>query len=287
LTVPLATGRRITVDGGAEVGFAVRAGRTRLTHLWHHDPVRVLFPLPGAGDLPMAALVTTSGGLVGGDRLTLSCTVGPGAAARIGPQAAEKVYRSAGPVATVSLALQAGEGAWLEYLPMETILFEGARLQRSTRLDLAPGARAMAGEILVFGRLARGEVMATGTIRDALAVYREGRLLWADAFDADGDVLEVLDHPAGLGGARVLATLVYAADDAAAELEAVRADLAAPGGARSERTLAGATVIGPVLVVRWAGSDGLSIRRAYAKVWCGLRSRAGGLPPVLPRLWDV
>lgn len=272
---------RIVVDGGAEVGFARRDGCTRLVHLWHHDPVRVLFPLPARGDLPGAALVTTSGGLVGGDRVTISGSVGAGAAARIGPQAAEKVYRSGGATAEVRLRLTAEAGAWLEYLPMETILFDGARLDRATSIELAGDAAAMAGEILVFGRLARGEVMRSGTVRDAVEVRRDGRLIWADALDIDDAPSAILDHPAGLGGGRVLATLIYAAADAAGELDAVRADQEAAGA------VWGATVVGGVLVARWAGSDGLAIRRAYGKVWAGLRARTRGLPAALPRLWDV
>ena len=274
---------RVVTHGRAEVGFALRDGVTRLKHLYQHDPLRVLFPGVAPGDVPVAALVTTSGGLVGGDRLDIVATVAAGARARIAPQAAEKIYRSLGATTTVELALDAGPGAWLEYLPLETILFDGARLERTCRLTLAGDARAMAGEILVFGRLARGEVMTQGSVRDAVEVRRDGRLVWADAFDPRG-ALGRFDHPAGLGGARALATLIYVGDDAARLVEPVRALQAAtpvPGGE------AGASAIGPVLVVRWLGSDVLALRRAYANVWHELRARAAGLPPVLPRPWHV
>ena len=274
---------RIVTHGRAEVGFALRDGVTRLKHLYQHEPLRVLFPDAPAGDVPVAALVTTSGGLVGGDRIEIAATVGAGAQARIAPQAAEKIYRSLGPPVVVELGFEVGPGAWLEYLPLETILFDGARLERSCRLDLAADARAMAGEILVFGRQARGEVMTTGAVRDAIAVRRAGRLIWADAFDLRGDLTR-LDHPAGVGGARALATLIYVGDDAATFVDPVR-DLQAafpvPDGQ------AGATAIGPVLVARWLGRDVLAMRRAYANVWQQLRARAAGLPPVLPRLWHV
>jgi urease accessory protein len=279
---PVAPIRTVT-DGRAEIGFALRDGVTRLKHLYQHDPMRVLFPLPRAGDIPVAALVTTSGGLVGGDRLAIVASVGPGARACVGPQAAEKVYRSLGSPARVDIRLEAGAGSWLEYLPLETILFERARLERSCRLELAADARAMAGEILVFGRLARGEVMTAGAVRDAIEIHRAGRLIWADAFDPRGD-LSRLDHPAGLGGGRALATLIYVGDDAAELVEPVRA-LQAQEQEPTGR--AGATAIGPVLIARWVGRDVLTMRRAYATVWQAVRARAGGLPPVLPRLWHV
>src|SRR4051794_20852638 len=56
---------RVVTHGRAEIGFALRDGVSRLKHLFHHEPLRVLFPLPPPGDVPLAALVTTSGGVVG------------------------------------------------------------------------------------------------------------------------------------------------------------------------------------------------------------------------------
>src|SRR3954471_7501736 len=85
---------RVVTHGRAEIGFALRDGVSRLKHLFHHEPLRVLFPLPPPGDVPVAALVTTSGGVVGGDRMDIVASVGPGARACVAPQAAEKIYRS-------------------------------------------------------------------------------------------------------------------------------------------------------------------------------------------------
>jgi urease accessory protein len=277
----------VVTHGRAEIGFVLRDGITRLKHLYQHDPLRVLFPLAAAGDIPVAALVTTSGGLVGGDRLEIVGSVGQGARACIAPQAAEKVYRSLGAASVIDIALDAGSGGWLEYLPLETILFDGARLERCCRLSVAADARAMAGEILVFGRLARGEVMISGAVRDAIEVRRDGRLIWADAFDPHGD-LTVLDHPTGLAGGRALATLIYVGDDAASLVELVRDLQAAQKAAEPVPDgHAGATAIGAVLVARWVGCDVMAMRRAYATIWQAVRARAAGLPPRLPRLWHV
>ncbi|MFN8927410.1 MAG: urease accessory protein UreD, partial [Rhodospirillales bacterium] len=132
----------------------------------------MLFPTPAKGDPTTAVVATTSGGIVGGDRMAVTATAGDGARALVTMQAAEKVYRSAGPDATVDVRLSAGVGAWLEWLPQETILFEGARLRRTTRVDLAADACALAGEMIVLGRIARGERLATGLVRDAGEVRR-------------------------------------------------------------------------------------------------------------------
>lgn len=264
------------VDGAAELAFAWRDGASRLAHLYQHDPLRVLFPLPPAGEPPEAALVTTSGGLVGGDRLTVTVAARENAACTVVAQAAEKVYRSLGAEAAVSVRLSAAPGAWLEWLPQETILFDGARLRRATLIERAPGSCVLAGEMLVLGRTARGERFRTGFLRDAWEVRRDGRLLWADALHVD-DPAAVAGRPACLAGATALATLVLSADHAADHLAAARA-LLDEGGA--------ATVVGGQLVLRWLGEAPM-VREGFGRAWAGLRAGVGGLAPRLPRLWHV
>ena len=79
--------------GVAEIGFVRRDGATRLAHLYQHDPLRVLFPTPEPGDIPLAVLLTTSGGLVAGDRLTITVRAEENTAAQITAGAAEKIPR--------------------------------------------------------------------------------------------------------------------------------------------------------------------------------------------------
>ncbi|MGQ9370103.1 urease accessory protein UreD [Azospirillum sp. A39] len=273
---------RLTIHGHAEVAYERAAGgRTRLAHLYHHDPLRLLFPTPAAGDPPTAVVVTTSGGLVGGDRLEITARAGEATAALVTAQAAEKVYRSTGADVRMDVALEVGDGGWLEWLPQETILFDGARLRRTTTVAVAGGGRLLAGELLVFGRLARGERFRRGLARDAWEVRRCGRLVWADALHLDGDVAALLDHPAGFAGAAAFGTVVYVGADAADRLEAARALLADA----APRT--GATVLGDVLVVRFIGADARRLREDFGRFWAAFRAAAGGLPARLPRLWHV
>src|SRR5260370_39541057 len=145
------------VAGIAEIGFVHRDGATRLAHLYQRDPLRVLFPASEPGDIPLAVLLTTSGGLVAGDGLTITIQAEENPAAQVTAPAAEKIYRSTGATTEITQHLSVGEGAWLEYLPPETILFEGARLRRETIVELGPGGGFLGGGILVFGRRARGE----------------------------------------------------------------------------------------------------------------------------------
>jgi urease accessory protein len=92
-------------EGIAEIGFGHQEGVTRLTHLYQRDPLRVLFPTPDAGDPALAVIVTTSGGLVAGDRLDIAVRLAPGAVVHVTASAAEKIYRSTGPTTTIHQSL--------------------------------------------------------------------------------------------------------------------------------------------------------------------------------------
>jgi urease accessory protein len=275
----------VGTTGVAEIAFARRDGATRLTHLYQHDPLRVLFPAPEAGDIPVAVLLTTSGGLVAGDRLANSAFLGDGAAAHVTAAAAEKIYRSTGATTAITQHLTAGEGTWLEYLPPETILFDGARLRRETRIELAPGAGFLGGGILVFGRHARGERLTHGLVNERWEVRRNGALVWGDALHLDGDIAATIADPACFAGAAACATLILAPHaDPSAFLDDARAVQQRSAAAGLQ---AGATIVGGLLIARWLAADALVLRRAYADLACHLRKAAMGLPPRLPRLWHV
>ena len=270
--------------GAARIVFRSGEEGTRLARLYQRAPLRALFPSSSESGLTTAVLVTTTGGLVGGDRLEVEIAAEAGVAALATTQAAEKVYRSLGADCRVEIELSAATGSWLEWLPHETILFEGARLDRTTRIEHAPGARVLAGEMLVFGRRAHGETLTRGRFRDAWQVRRQGRLIWADALGASGNPAAVLAAPACLAGAAAVATALYlgsAMDDA---LNVARDLTAATGG--SEMAVA-VTCVAGVLVCRWLGRDARALLDAFGRFWAQFRHRVGGLPPVLPRVWGV
>lgn len=262
-------------DGAAEIAF-VRQGRaTALSHLFQRTPCRVLFPRPETEGVAMAVLLTTSGGLAGGDRLRMGVTAQAGAAAVVTTQAAEKVYRSLGPDCRVDVSLAVAEGGWLEWLPQETILFDGARFVRRTEAAVAPGGRLLAAEMIVFGRVARGERFAHGIWHDAWRIRSGDRLIWADALRLDGDIAA----SAGFDGARALASAVYVGADAAALLPQARR------WAEAGTSRGGATLVNGVLLARFLGARAEAVRYDLARYLMGLRHAASGLPAALPRVW--
>lgn len=273
------------VDGAAvlRVKPDLDGGRSRLADLYMRDPVRVLFPRPAEDEPMTAVLATTSGGLVGGDRLSIAIAAEPGARLQVVGQAAEKIYRSIGPDTEVALTLEAGAGSLVEMLPQGTILFDGARLRRRVAVDAAPDATVLTGEIVIFGRIASGERVTRGLLHDRWTIRRGGRLAWADALALEGDIGALLAAPSGFDGAVALGTVVHMGPRAAAGLELARGLLdKGPSAVR-----AGASVVNDLLLVRFLSADAAALRSAFGAFWRAYRAGACALPERMPTIWNV
>ncbi len=270
------------VRGAARIAYAhARDGQTRLADLYQRAPCRFLFPDVEAGEPPQAVLLTTSGGLTGGDVLDVSVRAQAGSCATLATQAAEKLYRALPdePDSLVQVALDVESGATLEWLAQETIVFDRARLRREIGVNLTGDARLLATESVVFGRAAMGERLQQGRVHEAWRVRRDGRLVWADALRIDGDVQAHRAAAFGIGDAAGCATVLYAGPDAQALLAPLRDRLA------DLERVAGATCFDGLLIVRLMAPDAALLRTSVRRVAGSLRAMALGLPEALPRVW--
>jgi urease accessory protein len=270
------------VDGEARIAFRRRAdGVTGLADLYQRAPCRVLFPTTEADEPVQAVLLTTSGGLTGGDRTRVSVSVEADARATVTTQAAEKIYRALPDTgdAVVQVEMQVGDGAWAEWLAQETIVFEGSRLRRLFAAEVASTGRLLAVESIVFGRTAMGEFFNSGMLHDAWRISRAGRLIWADALHLDGDIQRLRAMPFGFGTSVACSTILYAGADAPQQLVEARRLL-------SECALpCGATSLDGIMLVRIMADDASELRAAVMKLIAGIRQAAASLPAQLPRVW--
>lgn len=253
---------------------------TRLASVHQTAPYRLLKPRVEPDEPPIAVAANVSGGVVGGDTLDLAATVGPNASLSVIGQAAEKIYRSAGPTARLTNRISVGKAGALDWMPQGTILFDGARMVRHTRIDLSADASLLYGEILIFGRRGMGERVTAGKIADALDVSIEGGRIFADRFRLTHAMTGLVNR--------------FALDDAAAAglavihapksdlIDAVRGRLLLNAGVRC-----GVTKRGPLLVVRWLGADAARLRASVGEFWCWARAEICGFPARLPSVWVI
>lgn len=229
--------------------------------------------LPHAGAVPEVVFLNTSGGLTGGDRLAYGLAVGDGARAVATTQTAERAYLSAEGVARVDVALSVGSGGWVDWLPQETILFDGSALERRTRIDLGRGAGCLALEAVVLGRAAMGEVVGRLEFRDRREIWCEGRCVHLEPLALDDAALGA--GAAVLGGARAFASLVMVGAGVADLVGPVRAVAGVEGVSVAASAYDGR------LVVRMMARDGWPLRRQIVRALAVLRRGAE-----LPRVWQ-
>src|SRR4030095_16092043 len=151
-------------------------------------------------------------------------------------QAREKIYRAAkgGGHCAIDVAVRVAEGASLDWLPQETIVFEGARLKRRTVAEVEPGGSLLACEMVVLGRAGSGERFTRGLLLDSWSVRRTGRLAWTDTLLVEGET----PTGAGFGTANALATVIGVWDEPQPHLDQARALLKFADGVRAGVTLA-------------------------------------------------
>jgi urease accessory protein len=254
--------------------FEDRCGRSVLASRRQHGPLLVQRPFYPEGDgVCHAYLLHPPAGIVGGDDLTVTTDVGAGAHALVTTPAATRWYFSRSVLARARQEARVEAGGTLEWLPQETLLFDGAHARLVTRIALAGNARFLGWEILGFGRPACGERFLTGSVDFSLEVDRDGEPLVRERLRGGTGGIP------GLGGHAASATLI-AAPAGPAELALAR-DAA---GAASDAVCA-ATLIGDVLLVRGLADYCEPLVARFKSIWSALRPTLLGRSAAAPRIW--
>ncbi|MBE9639475.1 urease accessory protein UreD [Salipiger mangrovisoli] len=258
--------------GRARLAARRRGAASVIGDLHMSGSSKLLFPR--GLDALQAVYLNSSGGVTGGDAFEIAATAREGAHLALTTQAAERVYRALpGETGRVETRLQLEAGARLDWLPQETILFDGAALDRKLSVEMAPDARLLLCEPLIFGRAAMGESVTDLRHADRIDIMRDGRWIWADRLRLRGDAAAHLADPAVADGARAMATVVLAAPGAAAQVDPLREMLPESGGV---------SALGPdLLVLRMLAIDGFELRRHL----CPILRRLSGAE--LPRPWMI
>lgn len=272
-------GAHVRWDARLELGFSAGRGRTVLSGRRHRGPLTLQKPFyPGDG-VCHAYILHPPGGMAPGDHLRVDVRAGERTAVLLTTPAAGKCYRSDGRPASLNQTLAVAEGAALEWLPQENILFDGCDVDLCTRVDLAAGAKFIGWETVCLGRPAAGEGFDGGRARQHLELWREGRPLLVERSLFRGGS-DLLGAAWGMDGNTVSAMLVaVGADGRCLERANALSDEAAG--------LAGATLIDDVLVCRYLGGKAEAARRYFVGLWRALRPLLLQREPQIPRIWNT
>ncbi len=267
--------------GELDLAYARRHGVTVPTRRRHAGPLRVQKHFfPEGPDVCQHIIVHPPGGIAGGDSLRIAVHVGDDAHVLLTSPGAAKWYCGVEESALV-VDLQLARGAVLEWLPQETILFAGSRSRICNRIELAADAKLFFADVLCFGRPGSGErfpALPGGSWQQQGELWRDGRLLWAETAQlAAQDPL--LSAAAGMGGATVLGTLLWAGPPVPAAIH--QACVALP--LRSGRC--GVTQLPDVWSARCLCDSVEDAQHWLRGLWMLLRPAMLGRTAVPPRIW--
>jgi urease accessory protein len=269
--------------GSLDLVYGWKRDATQVIHAQTQAPLKLQRPFyPEGKEFCHSVVLHTAGGIVGGDRLTQKIHLQPHTQGMITTAAAAKVYRSNGQEATQQITLNVDAGAYLEWLPQETILFNGAKYRQDIRVNLADGGCWLGWEITRFGRTARGEKFTNGEARSRLEIWKDNQPLWIDRqwFPAS---TELFESPYGLAGQPVVGSLVWIGIPISQEIITQIRQLWQQGNYTGE---AGVTMIlAAGLVCRYRGTSTTQVRRWFCQVWGLLRRNLRDRDGVKVRVW--
>jgi urease accessory protein len=267
-------------DGCGRIVLSGSETGTRIEDVFERSPIRIMFPRTDHRAVEEAVLINTAGGIAGGDRLECSVAALPGASIAVTSQAAEKVYRALNDPARIATRLKARESARLAWLPQETIVFNGARIHRTTEIELFSGAELLALEWLVLGRAAHGEIVVGGSVLEAWRVKRDGRLVWADSFRITDEIFPHLRRKALLSNCNAIATLIYFGPCLDKRLDLLREIIPSLG------CNCAATLVSGLIVVRFAAKESSDLKLALRSFLQQFGPELGSGPFRVPKMWS-
>lgn len=220
------------------------------------------------------ATINTAGGLTSGDSLRQSYRWRNGAVARITTPAAEKIYRSSNGPTRIETNLRIDAQASAEFLPQETIVFNGAEFDRSLMIDLEQGSSLLFCDAVVYGRHAREEEFGDGSFTDTIRVRRNGRLVLFDRTKV-GEPSRWRAGSSTLGRAQASGAVLFAAPECGERL------VSAQSATEQARGLAGASLVRGLIHIRLLAFGDEDLRHDLA-----LMLKACQPNLVLPRNWS-
>jgi len=264
-----------------ELWLERRDGKTRLVRRRHAGPLVVQRPFhPEADGAAHIYLLHPPGGVAGGDILETTCHLEEGARAVLTTPGATKFYRSAKGASRQRTVIDVAAGAVCEFLPQETIIFDGANAQIETRVTLAaPDATYVGWDLLSLGRPAAGERFANGTVQQRIEVSLAGRPVWFERLSLRGDS-PLGGAPFAFAGRPIIGSMIYIGAIVENAAERVRDCIG-----EEARNVFSISQLDQGIVCRYLGEKMSEGKSLFARAWDVLREAGQGKRAAMPRIW--
>ena len=188
-----------------QLAYERRAQRVVAVHQ-HSGPLRILQSLYPEGDgICHNVLVHPPGGLVGGDHLQLSVQTNPHTHGLLTTPGASRFYRCQAERAVQHTRLVLQNNSRLEWLPLETLCYNGCQAENRLEMQLQEGAELLGWDITALGL----PLAHSPFVQGRLVQHLELPGIWLERACLDATDTVLLDGPLGLAGNRCIASLFF------------------------------------------------------------------------------
>lgn len=261
-------------------------GRTVMGKTQHYGPLRVQRPFfPEGPDCLHFYLLHPPGGLVGGDRLSISLHSTQHAHLLMTTPSAGKIYRNiSGHAQGQFVDIKVDDGAIMEYLPQENIVFDGAHGELNTEIHIQGSGLFIGWEITCLGRIESQDWFEEGQLKQTLSVLKDGRPLFMDRLNLTAKS-QLQTGIAGLQDKTVFANFVINAEVMKDELATRLIDWQEQINARNKDDLIALTQKPGVFIARMMGDKSERVKNVFEELWTMLRPHLIQKPAMAPRIW--
>jgi urease accessory protein len=184
---------RPAVLGGARLRYTVDPTiGTQLKSQWVRPPLH-LAKAYTEKDWAISLLTSPTAGLLEGDKIEVDVSVDPGAKVALISPAACRVHMMDQGNAVIEQSYKVGSGALLDVWPAPLILQKDARLEQSTRVEVAGDSVLLFCEVVSPGRAAYGESFTFTQWKSRLKIFRDEKLVAFENFSCrpgQGDLMD-------------------------------------------------------------------------------------------------
>lgn len=271
-----------------ELGFEAEQARTVLRHRKHHGPVRVQKMLwPEKTGVCHAIIVHPPAGIAGGDHVTFDMKVSAHAHALVTTPGAGKWYKTNQKQAFQHIHISLDDHAIFEWLPQESMLFNGAHAHSETLIHLQQNSSFIGWDMLVIGRQACHEQFTSGAYFNQFKLYRNQQLLVADTLSFQGND-RWLSSCLGMNKKACVGNFWAVPPEKfrRTEILDVHIDLIRELIVRMKMTVT-VSLLDDVIVARYLGNDVRQCHDAFAAIRARLRNYWFDLTEEFPRIWKT
>ncbi|SHF83315.1 urease accessory protein [Marinomonas polaris DSM 16579] len=275
------------------LGFSQTTRGTVLKTCDHKGPLYVQKPFyPEGRDTAHVYLLHPPGGLVSGDRLTITANLAENTHVLITTPGAGRVYRARKDKTLQHqiTQLNVAENSLMEWLPQETILYPNAHTRLENCIDLADNAKFIGWEITCFGLPANKEDFGEGHAEQGFQIRQNGRLKVRERLVIDDNSRAIFSAKAGLDGKPINGLMIAGPFDLTELSNSVNHDELIDSlrqHCTQHGSLSGVSMVGEYILVRSLHDDSEQVKQLFIQCWRDIRPALMNKESNEPRIWST